>query len=419
MSPGNIHADLLNGPHRLAKARRKLRFLRCCGWLVFLVEVCTLAVCVVSYAEHHGRWFTYGWTLALVVAWFHGLPLLLGRILARVKARVGPDGDRWRIGKYSEAELRAVIRTATAGLPALLRRTRVEISEIRCATAWTWLSFFRLDARQAKPIVLTSGSLHYLERDELMAVLLHEIGHHMPENRPAVFGGWLLTHITLHAAAMAAYAYGGSSENLGIVVFIVLNFAAGAISAWATQGLACPIEHLCDAFAAQRVGAAAMINALLKIAEDSELTEVVLVWAARELIYEKDIDVDDLILAFAESRPYGRIFHENLIRHAAEVVKRLREGAKSRPGGKAKRRQENPELKALVEKRRSRDFRRIRWRRFDRDNDGVLTAAEIACLCNALRSRPDDVLVTSIEEAEPTTHPPCRDRILLLHEAFP
>jgi Zn-dependent protease with chaperone function len=240
----------------------------------------------------------------------------------------------------------------------------------------------------------------------------------LPENRLAVFGGWLLTCITLHAVAMAAYAY-GDSANLGIVVFMVLNFLTTAIAARATNGLFRPIEHLCDLFAAERVGAAPMINALLKIAEDDELTEVVLVWAARDLIYEKGLDTDDLILAFADARPYGRIFHENLIRHAAEVTKRLRASTKSRSSGKAKRRKENPELKAFVQKRRSRDFRRIRWRRFDADNDGVLTAAEIGRLCQALQARPDHVLVTSNDEAEPTTHPPCRDRILLLHEAFP
>ena len=114
-----------------------------------------------------------------------------------------------------------------------------------------------------------------------MAVLLHEIGHHMPAHRPAVFGGWLLTNITIHAAAMAAYAYGGNSENLGIVVLMFLKLLSGAIAAWATHGLARPIEHLCDLFAAERMAQAPMINALLKIAEDDELTEVVLVWAAR------------------------------------------------------------------------------------------------------------------------------------------
>ena len=399
--------------------RRKLRFLRRCGWLVFLVEAWALTACVVFYAGYHQvRWFTYGWTLALVLAWFHGLPHLLARLTAKVEASVGPDGDRWRIGKYSEAELRAVIRRATAGLPAPLRRTQVEIRDVRSATAWTWLSIFRLDARLAKRIVLTNGCLHYLEGDELVAVLLHEIGHHMPEHRPAVFGGWLLTHITLHAAAMAAYAYGNSAE-LGYVVFLLLDILCRVVAAQAMHGLDRAVEHLCDLFAAERVGAAPMINALLKIAEDDELTEVVLVWAARDLICENNLDVDDLILAFAEARPYGRIFHENLIRHAAEVTKRLREDTKPGSSGKAKRRKENPALKAFVEKRRLRDFRRIRWRRFDVDNDGVLTAAEIACLCQALQARPDHVLVTSGEEAEPTSHPPCRERILLLHGIVP
>ena len=105
-TPRNIHADLISLPLPLAQSRRKLRFLRYFGWLVFLIEAWALAACLVSYSQQHGRWFTYGWTLALVLAWFHGLPLLLARLLAKVEARVGRHGDRWRIGKYSEAELR-------------------------------------------------------------------------------------------------------------------------------------------------------------------------------------------------------------------------------------------------------------------------------------------------------------------------
>ena len=69
--------------------------------------------------------------------------------------------------------------------------------------------------------------------------------------------------------------------------------------------------------------------------------------------------------------------------------------------------------------RRMRQARRIRWRRFDGDGDGVLTAEEVTQLCEALVARPDEVLVTSQDESEPKTHPRYRDRILLLHQAYP
>jgi len=160
-----------------------------------------------------------------------------------------------------------------------------------------------------------------------------------------------------------------------------------------------------------------MVNALLKMAEDEELSEVVLVWVAREMIHDLHLDMDDLRLALAEARPYGRIFHENLFRHAAEVARLLH--SEKKPAASARGRKENPELKELVEKRRERPLRRIRWRRFHGDGDGVLTNEEIARLCELLAARPDHVLVTSREESQPTTHPPCRERILLLDRVYP
>ncbi len=135
------------------------------------------------------------------------------------------------------------------------------------------------------------------------------------------------------------------------------------------------------------------------------------------MINDLDLALDDLVLALADARPYGRIFHENLIRHAAEVTRILRAGRK--PTKPTKSRKLNQELIEFVEQRRERQVRRIRWRRFDGDGDGVLADKEIACLCEALITHPDHVLVTSREEREPTTHPSCRDRILVLNLLYP
>jgi hypothetical protein len=87
-------------------------------------------------------------------------------------------------------------------------------------------------------------------------------------------------------------------------------------------------------------------------------------------------------------------------------------------GGKPSRRGgANRELQEFVQRRQTRNARRIRWRSFDRDGDGRLTAEDIDQLCAALRTHPDRVLVSSASEAEPTTHPRTRDRIFLLHAA--
>jgi Zn-dependent protease with chaperone function len=417
MTPSSLYTSRpdFDGPMPVRTQLRKLRAVRLLGWLVFLAEILILAACWRFLLMHHRAWLTYVWSLAAVLAWFHGLPLCLSRWLTKAVHRVEPTGDHWLIGRYSEAELRQIVEQATANLPQWARRLNVCIVDVRAAAAWTWLSIFRPHAVGKKPIILTSGSLHYLRRDELIAVLLHEIGHHLPRHRMAVCGGWPLADATYHALAFLAYCQTGSGA-LAVWLFVILRWIGIVVAAGMAGKLARSIEHLCDLFSAEHVGSLHMINALLKLAEDDELSEVVLVWAAREMIHDNDVALDDLVLALADARPYGRIFHEDLIHHAAEIS-RILGAQRKRPrktGGK-----ENQELKEFVEKRRGQRVRRIRWRRFDGDGDGVLTAEEVVQLCETLVTRPDHVLVTSRDEIEPTSHPRCRDRILLLQQAHP
>lgn len=263
-----------------ARAQRyRLLTLHIVGWFVFLIEASALAACWRLVFTPGGRWVSYLWSLAGVLAWFHGVPLL-GAWFTKVVATVHPAGDSWRIGKYSEADLRQLIHKATADLPPRIRRSRVCIVDLRCPAAWTWLSVF-WPTQRAKPIMLTSGSLHYLEPDELTAVLLHEIAHHLTENRVGICGGWLLADAAFHAAAFWAYCQVGSG-NLAVLTFMLLRTIACVVAARVIGDECRSIEHLCDLFAAERAGNVPMINALLKLGEDEELTEVVLAWVAQK-----------------------------------------------------------------------------------------------------------------------------------------
>jgi len=55
--------------------------------------------------------------------------------------------------------------------------------------------------------------------------LLHEVAHHLSENRATAFGGWLLADAAFHAAAFWAYCLTGSSE-LAVLVFMLLRWTA-------------------------------------------------------------------------------------------------------------------------------------------------------------------------------------------------
>jgi Zn-dependent protease with chaperone function len=395
---------------------RRLTFFRVAGWIILLAELLALWACLAWLAAQPDKWGMYAGTLVVVLGIFHVLPRLLVACLMRSSARVGWFGNRWQIGKYSEAQLRRLIEDVERFVPIRLRRIKVGIVDFRETQAWTYLSVLWPTWAGCKPIQLTSGSLHYLEPEEIRATLLHEIGHHAPGNRIHIPGGWLLTDIVLHAVAICVAV--ALSWQTGIAFYVATRTLLAWITTAILENIPRHIEHCCDLFAAARVGPVPMINAMLKLGEEEELTEVVLVWAAREFLDAPGLEVEDLALAFSEVRPYGRIFHENLFRHAGEIVRYVEETRTPRRVPGKRGRPANEELAAFVRQRRLGKPRRIRWRKFDRDGDGKLTIGEIAELCDALAHHPDHVLVTSESERRPTSHPPFRDRVLLIYHVF-
>jgi hypothetical protein len=153
-------------------------------------------------------------------------------------------------------------------------------------------------------------------------------------------------------------------------------------------------------------------NVLLKTGEEEDLVETVLTRAASELRGVHGLELDDLVMAFEEVRPVGRIFHDNLFRHASEVVRKLQEERKRRHGRKVDG--GNPELEAFVKYRKQAGGERIRWRVLDKDGDGRLADDEMAELVASLRRQPERVLFRCEGEMNPTSHPAYRERILAL-----
>ena len=399
---------------RLRKAQRRLAILRALGWVVSvagLVAVWTLAWFLYECSDLLGL---YAVTLVGVLAFFHGLPRLLIHLVASPAAWVGPWGDSWRIGRYSEAELRSLLADVAKGLPWYLRGSEVVVlTRDRTTSAWTFLSALGLCAPFPRTLYVTAGSLHYLEPDELKAVLCHEIGHHVPQHRAHAPGGWLLADVALHAIIfrwLAATSGFTTVVPLVLGARIVLTAVAGAF----TAGLSPAIEHLCDLFAASHAGRAAIANALLKMGEEAELTEVALARAAQELIHVPWIDMDNLHLAFLEVRPHGRIFHHNLFRHAKELVATLPEDCRRTATERQQAR--NKDLDAFLKARRARHKPRVRWRTFDADGDGVLNPSELSSLCQELESHPEHALVLTDGDPARTTHPSYRERILRVNE---
>jgi len=349
--------------------------------------------------------------LAAILLFYHLLPVLVAKRAIAAKQRVQPTGNSWSIGKYSEEDVRRLAAEITSRLEPKLQRPRIVIAENRATRGWTWLSFLWPGRELHKTVWITAGALHYLEPDELQALIAHEIAHHMPSNRCDIPGGWTITETALYCFAFVV----GTNLSLGrwgiVNLFLILRLI-GSWAAWPViRRVSQRIERLCDTSAADQTSLLAMSNMLLKIGEDAELTEVIIARSARRLVHVKGLDPIDLAEALEAVRPYGRLFHEKLFRHSSEIVTHMLRECKL----KAKPVTINPELEDFARQRSSRR-RRIRWRLFDRNNDGRLDEVELSKLCQTLREHPDRTLFCSAEELNPTTHPSCRNRVLWLSE---
>jgi Zn-dependent protease with chaperone function len=398
----------------IRQARAKLRVLRWAAWIIFLGEIVSVSGCA-FFLFHHGEHLpAFFKTFVPVFLFWQILPLLAFRFAVHKKCQVRPTGNSWQIGKYSEEEVRSLAHAATKDLPSKLRNPRIFIADHKGTGAWTWLSLLWPGWERRKTIWITEGSLHYLEPDEIKALVVHEIAHHDPVNRYDIPGGWLFGDVALFALLTWVGAQFYLAADGVFVAFFIVRPIVLAIRARIVSNASRITEHLCDVYAAEKAGMKAMINVLLKTGEEEELTGVVLARAAKKLLYLPDIETEDLLFAFEKVRPHGRIFHDNLFRHAGALVRSVVDELKLDPATLERRNRANKELSAYLKERTGRRYKRIRWRELDADGNSQLSQAEIARLCDRLRGNPDAILFLSESEKNPTTHPACRSRILTL-----
>lgn len=395
----------------------RLTFLRILGWPIFIFELALFALGIDHLIGHLGLWPEYVISLSIILAVFQGLAWLIPRLVS-IEAEVDPDEDRWRVGRYSEKEIRNLAKEVLDCLPINIGRIRIIVPEEKSSNAWTFLSGVISPFGCRKMVFLTAGSLHYLEPAELQAVLLHEVGHHLRQNRIDVPGGWLAFDLACHGLLFSTSLISSVFFRF-MLLYFALRLALGGLVLFFLHEIRHYIEYRCDLFSASVLGSPPVINALLKLGEEQELTEIVHVRVARSLLKTGWDDFEDLDVAFNEVRPYGRIFHDNLFKHAAEVTKEILGEEEVRFDIPTKEVYQNSEAGQFLAQRKKQRRPRIRWRRFDGDGDGVLSPQEIVSLCQALQEHPDHALVTSMDEYRTTTHPPFRHRVLVLNHYYP
>jgi len=213
--------------------------------------------------------------------------LLAPRLVLRgVRARDPDPGESWLLSELEDLKRRINYR----------KRVELKIADISIPNAFAVSNFFR------RVIVVHKGLLDLLDRNEIRAVLAHELGH--IANRDSAYGiatsfipyavfvtgaammacgaavlgsrsaefrnpGGEFTRSFMEGMAAGAQSYGASA---GFAVFLMM-FIGAILAAFAGPGVIGVLsfsrmrEHLADIFSARATGSDDVIKALRKIEE--------------------------------------------------------------------------------------------------------------------------------------------------------
>lgn len=348
--------------------------------------------------------------LAIILLYF--LPVIFHCIFrSEVYVVSNKEGDNWIEGGYSESRVRDLVRQAISASSA---RVSVEVVKDKEFNAWTSMPFFGIKLSQRILIQLTSGALHYLNPSEMKALILHEYGHHVSGNKLAVPAVWVVSDfLVLLIINGLLVKFDLSISFLCLYLFVVRPYSVAAIDKILNK-YQWMVEHLADIYSAKNNGLVPIVNVLLKMSEEAELTEAVIALSAKRLIHYEDIDLGDVYFYFDDVRPEGRIYHDNLFQHSMQIVREIKRDEESIYN----RDYINEELAEFLESRKQHKRERIRWRNYDANGKGWLNKNEIHALCSDLKNNPNVIICYALSDFHSDTHPSVKDRMLVLDAYF-
>lgn len=373
------------------------------------------------------------WTL--IYFWLHvtvGLGFMAYKMVRACNPvplrKAGPD----LLGNWTAAELKAMLDT-------VLRKTtrnrliRPSLFVIRSGdpNAFSANSWFLNKDRMKNGIFLFSWLLHALSREELEAVLAHEVAHYTRYQNPLDRAPELLLPLAGLAWLLVGYGMLGGYEfvhkpytldKLGFLLVPLLFVAWLILSRGKNLQQRRNLEYMADYRAALSCSPLAVINALLKIGSRAEAQERVALEVQLFMEEHPQADLIAINKALQEALEHHAPDWKTSLTRCRNILKENQPRHKKR---KKTGRNAQKNLKRIRDALKKQDPRTaIHWEKFDSHiKDNRLDEKELPALVKALREDPESPLfVLRIEKKEDAVpglrmdHPALRDRILFIAE---
>jgi Zn-dependent protease with chaperone function len=298
-------------------------------------------------------------------------------------------------------------------------------------------------------VVLHSNLLEILPRNEVRAIIAHELGHvrrwdsfiNQLANVPRSFQ-FFVRIVLLFKVIGGLTRPSGVAEFFARLLFLylgwqLLNLVFGSLERIGNLAMQ-QCELLADGYSAQACGPEPIINGLLRIGERAEalnvLAERLVPWHLRLERQPTQEDLLRLLQRFPPGEMRARVAQEMapalIVRDqllllkekmqlplSEEQIDKLAEEA-----GQALKAEEasKPAEERIPEPAAVEEDRLLDWHKFDFDHSGALDREELTKLVADLRQKPNRMIFRQFlaPDSEWESHPTIRHRLLFLYETF-
>jgi Zn-dependent protease with chaperone function len=285
----------------------RLRLLFVLQWLVFLLLLGVSAVVLLELGPDFAAANPLAFAVLVIVAagkHILGLVGLLGGEAHRLEE--APEDLR---GALEPEEVETLVKTVARRFRRKAK-PNLYVAIDQAANALAANSMLLNFIPRYNAIFLNSYLVRALTRDQLRAILVHELAHFYRYMGPFGRNAWLAVVGSI-AACVAVFSTDPDMAEIPLWMVLFVLWWAPLGFMWVFLKIASlgqhDLEYACDAVAAEVIGVEPMVNALLRMGDRAELMEMVLLEIHRQTDDDRRAKVTEIADALLERVPDGPI----------------------------------------------------------------------------------------------------------------